>query len=118
MPQVVEPLRGAPEPAPGRIRWTRRQCEAIQEAGVLTGRYELIDGVLVVSPSPSMPHQSVLFELAVRLRKACPEQLKVYVAPLDVTYGDDTVLQPDVLVVDRPVAGQLKLTSCSEQGGW
>jgi len=73
-------------------------------------RYELIDGVLVVSPSPSMPHQSVLFELAVRLRNACPAELKVYVGPLDVIYADDTVLQPDVLVVDRPAAGQLKLT--------
>jgi Uma2 family endonuclease len=58
-----------------------------------------------------MPHQSVLFELAVQLRNACPTQLKVYVAPLDVAYADDTVLQPDVLVVDRPSAGQLKLTN-------
>lgn len=72
-------------------------------------RYELIDGVLVVSPSPSMPHQSMLFELAVRLRAACPPGLKVFVAPLDVTYAEDTVLQPDILVVDRPIAGQLKL---------
>lgn len=72
-------------------------------------RYELIDGVLVVSPSPSMPHQSMLLELAFRLKVGCPPELKVFVAPLDVTYADDTVLQPDLLVVDRPVTGQLKL---------
>jgi Uma2 family endonuclease len=86
---------------------TRADLAAMPDDG---HRYELIDGVLVVSPSPSMPHQSVLFELAVQLRNACPTHLKVYVAPLDVTFADDTVLQPDVLVVDRPVAGQLTLT--------
>ena len=74
-------------------------------------RLELVDGVLIVSPSPSMPHQSVLLELAVQLRAVCPPELKVYVAPLDVTYAEDTVLQPDLLVVDRPAPDQLTLVA-------
>lgn len=47
MPQTLEPLQGTPEPAPNRVRWTRGQCDAIREVGVLTGRYELIDGEII-----------------------------------------------------------------------
>lgn len=44
MPQVVEPINYVPEPAPNRVRWTRAQCDAIRDIGILQGRYELIDG--------------------------------------------------------------------------
>lgn len=87
---------------------TRADLEAFPDDG---RRYELIDGVLIVSPSPSMPHQSMLLELALRLKAECPPELKVYVAPLDVPYSNDTVLQPDILVVDRPEVGQLTLVA-------
>ena len=29
---------------PNRIRWTRDQCKSMQEAGILVGRYELVQG--------------------------------------------------------------------------
>lgn len=61
-------------------------------------RYELIDGALVVTPAPAWRHQRGVLELAVRLRAACPPALQAFVAPLDVSLADDTVLQPDVLV--------------------
>ena len=68
-------------------------------------RWELINGVpYAMSPGPSEGHQSVLLKLARQLGdyldgKPC----KVFVAPFDVrlnanTY-DDTVVQPDILVV-------------------
>jgi Uma2 family endonuclease len=38
-------------------------------------RYELVDGVLIVSPAPTVPHQVVLSELAVQLHHACPPDL-------------------------------------------
>ncbi len=38
-------------------------------------RYELIDGVLTVSPAPVLAHQFALFELSSLLREACPEDL-------------------------------------------
>lgn len=44
-------------------------------------RYELLDGALVVSPRPTNPHQEVAMELAVRLRSACPRDLRVIPEP-------------------------------------
>ncbi len=61
-------------------------------------RYELIDGVLIVTPSPADVHQGILGTLHVLLRMACPPDLKVRLAPYDVELAEDTVLQPDLLV--------------------
>jgi Uma2 family endonuclease len=64
-------------------------------------RYELIDGVLIVTPAPRIPHQIVLGELLALLREACPRELRVLFAPLDVVLADDTVVEPDLLVARR-----------------
>jgi Uma2 family endonuclease len=60
MPQIAEPLRGSPEPPPNRVRWTRAQCDAIRDAGVLTGRYELIDGEIISKMGQKPPHRLVV----------------------------------------------------------
>jgi len=64
-------------------------------------RYELIDGVLIVSPGPDLPHQDVVGNLHLLLRAACPPELKVVLAPFDVVLAEDTVLEPDLLVAPR-----------------
>lgn len=61
-------------------------------------RYEIVDGVLVVSGSPRMRHQRAVFRLARTLDAECPRGLEVFGAPLAVVLAFDTVLQPDVLV--------------------
>jgi Uma2 family endonuclease len=61
-------------------------------------RYELIDGTLVVTPAPSLRHQRASGELFYLLRQACPEELQLLAAPFDVVLGDDTGVQPDLLV--------------------
>lgn len=72
-------------------------------------RYELIDGVLIVTPSPVPRHQSVVTELAFRLRSSIPSDLRIFVAPLDIRIGADTVLQPDVLVVRSSAVGERRI---------
>jgi Uma2 family endonuclease len=64
-------------------------------------RYELIDGVLVVTPGPVMRHQDSVVSLLLLLKAACPPALKVLMAPFAVALADDTELQPDLLVAPR-----------------
>lgn len=68
-------------------------------------RYELIDGTLVVTPAPSWGHQGVSSELNSILKDACPPELRVFYAPMDVVLTKKTVLQPDLLVARRSDLG-------------
>lgn len=70
-------------------------------------RYELIDGAAYMLASPSINHQRILKRLAFQLElyldgKAC----EALPAPLDVRLNagqaDDTVVQPDLIVVCDP----------------
>ena len=63
-------------------------------------RYELLDGMLLVSPSPTHRHQRAVTRLGLLLGNACPSDQELLVAPFDVVLADDTVLQPDLLVAD------------------
>lgn len=64
-------------------------------------RYELIDGVLIVSPGPQLPHQDTVGNLYLLLRAGCPPELKVMLAPFAVALADDSEVQPDLLVAPR-----------------
>jgi Uma2 family endonuclease len=64
-------------------------------------RYELFDGVLVVSPSPFMPHQRAARALFRLLDQACPAELEVFFAPFDYQPTRKRSFQPDLLVVRR-----------------
>jgi Uma2 family endonuclease len=64
-------------------------------------RYELIDGVLVVSPAPSLAHQEAAGTLYLLLRAACPPDLYVVIAPFEWRPSAETGIQPDVLVARR-----------------
>ena len=62
-------------------------------------RYELLDGVLIVTPAPSHAHQIVLSRLQFRLTQAVvvPGDGQV-VGPGAITVPPRTQLQPDILV--------------------
>ena len=61
-------------------------------------RYELLDGVLLVTPAPGWPHQEMGGALYVLLRQNCPPDLRVLMAPFAVRPNRYTELQPDLLV--------------------
>jgi Uma2 family endonuclease len=90
---------------------TRADLDQLPDDG---RRYELIDGVLVVSPSPTWLHQRAAFRLARLLDDACSEDLEVFTAPLDVDIADDTRLQPDILIVRRDRLGERSLSGLPE----
>jgi Uma2 family endonuclease len=64
-------------------------------------RYELLDGVLLVSPAPGAWHQEAAGTLYRLLYQACPPELHVVIAPFEWRCGRKTALQPDVLVARR-----------------
>lgn len=81
-------------------RWTVDEVLALNEASATT-RYECIDGELLVTPGPSIGHQVA----AGRLHRALADYLDVQrigyplFAPLDVQLTDDSLTQPDLMVV-------------------
>jgi len=67
-------------------------------------RYELIDGVAYAMTSPSTVHQRVSRKLTLKIGNFLEGKVcELFVAPSDVRLnhdkGDDTVVQPDLLVV-------------------
>ena len=93
---------------------TRDDLDAMPDDG---HRYELIDGILIVSPAPRRVHQRAVMRLGVLLFEACPDDAELLPAPFDVVLADDTVIQPDLLVApdadytdrDLPVAPMLAI---------
>lgn len=74
---------------------TRFDLEAMPHDG---HRYELVDGVLTVSPSPRPLHQRAILRLIMALEPHCPEELEILPAPVDVVLAEDTVLIPDIVI--------------------
>ncbi len=65
-------------------------------------KVELIDGEVVVSPSPNYFHQEVVGRLAVMLRdwsKTQSQAITIGQAPLDVRFAPGRILQPDLFVL-------------------
>ncbi len=62
---------------------------------------QLIQGELIVSPSPGFEHQVVSGALFSVLDRALPVPLRLLSAPLDVQVDERTVVQPDLLVLPR-----------------
>ena len=83
-------------------RWTAREVrELIDQNPLATPRYELVDGELLVTPSPSAPHQDAASLLVQELNayfKVVPIG-HAYTSPLDVDLEPELVVQPDVLAV-------------------
>lgn len=77
-------------------------------------RYELLEGSLLVTPAPSAHHQIVATRLVGLLLKAVGNKAHV-VAVGAIQRGDDTQLQPDILVWPSSYPPE---TDWREVGGW
>jgi len=64
-------------------------------------RYELLDGSLIVSPAPGLPHQRVAFVLTHVLELACPDGLVVF-PNVNVRLTARSALEPDAVVARPP----------------
>ena len=64
-------------------------------------RWELVDGQLLVTPSPAGRHQCAVAQLYLVLHAACPDDFLVTLAPYDWVISQGTVFVPDLMVVCR-----------------
>lgn len=93
-----------------RRRWTEEEFQAARDDAPPGERWELVDGELLVTPSPNWVHQAMVARLLVHLDAYVRGQNlgRVFTAPLDVRLEPGIVLQPDILVVP---AGELRVES-------
>lgn len=77
--------------------WTREEVLALPDDG---NRYELVDGELLVSPSPRGPHQRAVGELYLLVAPYVRAHQLGYaaVSPADLDLKSGQLLQPDLFV--------------------
>lgn len=85
--------------APGVV-WDYDDYRQMPDDGL---RYEVLEGDLLVSPAPTLTHQTVSKRLHYALLRQIEEKGLgyVYAAPTDVIFSGTSVVQPDLLVI-RP----------------
>ena len=66
-------------------------------------RYEIIEGELSMTPSPSTKHQNIILNLVELLRKHVRVHSlgKVFCSPIDVVFSMTAVVQPDIIFVSH-----------------
>jgi Uma2 family endonuclease len=93
---VVTPADWVAGPPQGS--WTYEDYAALPDDG---NRYEIVNGVLVMTPAPSPEHQAIALEIAsyLRTRIKLAGLGRVFMGPIDVDLGPKKVFQPDVVVL-------------------
>lgn len=92
-----------------RGAWTEEAFLALPEAH---RRIELLDGALLMNPSPTDRHQRLSLLLAMALERAHPPGTRVLQA-VDVRVGRDRILVPDIVVVTKPLT-EIKVFDASD----
>lgn len=87
-----------PSVMPRDHEWTVADLDQLPDDGL---RYELCDGVLLVSGSPSKAHQRAQRGLFALLLRATPPDHEVFVAPMAFQPTDRRSFQPDLLLARR-----------------
>ena len=98
------PIDAREQPPAGRIVLTYEDYCALPDDG---RRYEIIEGELYVTPSPSVAHQRLAGNLLVTLHTWVRAQAagEVLIAPFDVILARTTVVVPDLVFVSRERLG-------------
>jgi Uma2 family endonuclease len=90
--------------------WTAREVRAlIDESPLATPRYELVDGELLVTPSPGFAHQeAVALLLFALLGYLVNEPVgRALTSPFDVELEPESIIQPDIFVLPFAEARRL-----------
>jgi len=93
---VVTPAAWIPGPRQGS--WTYDDYAALPDDGQ---RYEIVNGVLLMTPAPTPNHQSISARLTYYLlmHVELAGLGRVFPGPIDVELGPKNVFQPDIVVL-------------------
>ena len=82
------------------VYWTAEMARALPDDGK---RYEVVYGELLVTPAPRAPHQLLVQRLFLALSTYLDRVPAghVWLSPADISWDAETLVQPDVFVVDR-----------------
>jgi|SRR5579871_4011794 len=110
MPQVVEPMPNTREPAPNRIQWTCYQYHAMRDAGILVGRYELIEGEIISKMGQNRPHMIVIVLLSEWLRQLFGGAFVQPQGPIQTALSDADISEPepDIAVTVQPATAYVE----------
>ncbi len=81
-----------------------------------TQQVELLDGEVIVSPSPNLAHQHIVGGLFLALKtwqKANPKAT-IGLSPLDLRIAPNRILQPDLFVICDAIAETMPITAVPE----
>ena len=82
--------------------FTLADLDALPDDG---SQYELVDGIYLVTPSPTLLHQQAVTKFVYLLYQNCPAAYRVIAAPIDYRPTSSRSLQPDVMVASRDDPG-------------
>ena len=110
MPQIIAPVSYTSEPPPNPFRWTRRHCRAAVDANILVGRYELIEGEVILKMGQGPLHAYVITRLTVWLMTLFGADFVRFQLPMRLLGRDSETSEPepDALVLARPASEFLR----------
>lgn len=95
LPDLAEPV----EPLYAGLRMSADEYERLEDDGF---RYEVVDGVVVMAPSPSADHQGVAGEIERQIQNYLIDHpIGRAFRDMDVRFDNDLVYQPDLIFVSR-----------------
>ncbi len=103
MPVTIQPERENEVYFPNRKRFTRDEVKFLVDNNLLTERYELIDGEIVIKMPQNRPHRITLLLISIWMeqvfgREYVETQQSVKIQKPDALYN---IYEPDILVHNR-----------------
>ncbi len=94
MPTTLQTVPYQPE-EPRRMKFTRENCKFLEESGILTGRYELLEGDILFKMAMNRPHVQVLMRIAEVLVAIFGFRFVQTQCAIDVPEPDQSTSEPE-----------------------